>query len=444
MYLKHLHIENLKLIRDFSWSFERDEQPRGWTVFIGENGLCKTSILRAIAMAATGYVRANQLAEEVVSSLPDLRRPDAPVLIEAGFSFSDRYHARREYPGLSPRPATPPVVVSKLRLDPNKRTIAGSSSYEGMDTTGDPVAEARSGDLRHWFVAGYGVSRTLPQPGANGALGDPLMSRLNPLFDKGRLFGTSFTDELEYRSEYVKTLTELWSGDAGLLPHVTRVELRGRGGVRSATNLIERHRIGVQVGPDEVKTPAVWMSHGYQGTMAWIADLVGQIFLEAKGPVAAAEMEGIVLIDEIDLHLHPSWQVELIPKLKRTFPRVQFIATTHSPMVLPGLEQDEIVLLRRDGLGNVIPEPAPASPALMTGSDIYRTFFGIESLYPAELGEALRRYGFLVGNPLRSDDEEAEMARLRARLAEHGVDPGWEAVPRMEPPRYPGKGAATA
>ena len=179
--------------------------------------------------------------------------------------------------------------------------------YEALDSASvDPVADARSGDLRHWFVAGYGVSRTLPQPGANGSLGDPLMSRLNPLFDKGRLFGTSFTDELQDQKEYVKVLRGLWSGQNQLLPHVTRVELRGRGGVRSAADLVERQRIGVQVGPHEVKTPAVWMSHGYQGTMAWVADLVGQIFLEAKAPVLARDMEGIVLIDEIDLHLLPN------------------------------------------------------------------------------------------------------------------------------------------
>ena len=101
--------------------------------------------------------------------------------------------------------------------------------------------------------------------------------------------------------------------------------------MRSAADLTQRNRIGLQVGRQELKTPAVWMSHGYQGTMAWIADLVGQIFLEAKSPVPAKEMEGIVLIDEIDLHLHPSWQVELIPALKQVFPRIQFIATTHSP-----------------------------------------------------------------------------------------------------------------
>jgi hypothetical protein len=459
MYLLNLEIKNLKLIRELSWSFERAGKPRMWTVFIGKNGLCKTSILRAVAMAATGYVRANQLGEEILSSLPDRRRSDATVEIDARFTFSKDYHESRIYPGLDPRPAEPPVLDSTLRLEPGKRLVSGKSRYSSLSPTpvapggtilgaitlgamtlgSDPVADARTSDLRHWFIAGYGVTRSLPQPGANERHGDPLMSRLNPLFDKGRLVGTGFTDDLEHRAEYVKTLQEILSGEHGLLPHVTDVELRGRGGVRSSEDFIERHRIVFDVGGHEMKIPAVWMSHGYQATMAWVADLVGQIFLEAKSAVPADKMEGIVLIDEIDLHLHPAWQVELIPALKRVFPRLQFIVTTHSPMVLPGLDEDEIVILQEDGEGNVEAIPAPESPALMTGSDIYRTFFGIDRLYPVDLGEALRRYGFLVGNPLRTDDEEHEMHEIQKRLGDHGLDPGWKPVDRRERPRFPGR-----
>jgi hypothetical protein len=444
MYLTNLEIKNLKLIRYLSCSFERAGKPRMWTVLIGENGLCKTSILRAIAMAATGYVRANQLAQEILSSFPDRRQTDTAVEIAARFTFSKEHHADRVYPGLDPRPDDPPLLASKIWLEPGRRLVTGASRYDGHDTKEDPVAIARTSDQRHWFIAGYGVSRSLSPPGAGERNGDPLMSRLDPLFDKGRLVGTAFTDDLEHRAEYVATLQAILSGERGLLPHVTDVELRGRGGVRSSEDFIERHRMVFDVGGKEMKIPAVWMSHGYQATMAWVADLVGQIFLEAKSPVPAAEMEGIVLVDEIDLHLHPAWQVDLIPTLKRVFPRLQFIVTTHSPMVLPGLTQDEIVLLEQDADGNVHASEAPESPALMTGSDIYRTFFGIDRLYPVDLGEALRRYGFLVGNPLRTDEEEREMHDLQKRLEDHGLDPGWKPVARRERPRFPGRGGSAA
>ncbi|MGZ3459035.1 MAG: AAA family ATPase, partial [Archangium sp.] len=116
-------------------------------------------------------------------------------------------------------------------------------------------------------------------------------------------------------------------------------------------------------------------SHGYQGAIAWLADLLGHILLETGKPVPSEKMEGLVLVDELDLHLHPRWQATLIPALKALFPRLQFIATTHSAMLLPGLEQDEVLVLRQDEEGNVYVSPAPTSPAWLTGSEIFDAFF---------------------------------------------------------------------
>jgi predicted ATP-binding protein involved in virulence len=158
------------------------------------------------------------------------------------------------------------------------------------------------------------------------------------------------------------------------------------------------------------------------------------MFWENGGPIPLGEMEGLVLIDEIDLHLHPKWQLGLIPTLKRVFPRLQFIVTTHSPMVLPGLSREEVVILGTDEGGNVVAQESPESPALLTGSEIYRTFFGIDRLHPSNLGADLQRYSFLIADPLRSDEEDKEMHDIRERLAAAGVDPGWEPVPRIQEP----------
>ena len=70
---------------------------------------------------------------------------------------------------------------------------------------------------------------------------------------------------------------------------------------------------------------------------------------------APAETPGIVLIDEIDLHLHPSWQRRVVDDLRRTFPRMQFIATTHSPFIIQSLRQGELVDLRKYVPGEYVP-----------------------------------------------------------------------------------------
>jgi len=65
------------------------------------------------------------------------------------------------------------------------------------------------------------------------------------------------------------------------------------------------------------------------------------------------EIDLVVLIDEIDLHLHPSLQRELVPRLRKALPKVQWIVTTHSPLVLANFDVNEIIALDRDQEGNV-------------------------------------------------------------------------------------------
>lgn len=86
--------------------------------------------------------------------------------------------------------------------------------------------------------------------------------------------------------------------------------------------------------------PVRQLSDGVRSMLALAADVAFRCFLlnPHLGANAASESPGIVLIDEIDLHLHPEWQFEVLPCLRNAFPRVQFIVSTHSPQVLASIE----------------------------------------------------------------------------------------------------------
>ena len=166
--------------------------------------------------------------------------------------------------------------------------------------------------------------------------------------------------------------------------------------------------------------PTVWLSHGYQSSIAWLADLVGQILFEAKAPVLPEEMEGLVLIDEIDLHLHPTWQVAFIDALRSVFKRLQFIATTHSPLTLPALRADEVIVLDSQD-GKVIHRQVTASPQDMTGTELYRDYFEIKDLIPSRAG----RYRS-DKNDQRINAIETELKALNAHV------PSTLRVPRVK------------
>jgi len=440
MYLRNLRVQNVKLLRDFELSLVRPNgTPRMWTVIIGENGSCKTTLLQAIALAALGKDRANQLGD--IPSLRDQRRPSAQASISADFGFGEIGHRLgRRYPGLTSgrRPARPPLLRSSLEIGPRWKVFQGGSLWEESSASsthgGDPMAEARGMSLPHWFCAGYGVNRALPVPVVTQHdVTDVIRARVASLFAPVQLIGTGFADLLAepQAREYAKSLKRVLLGQTELLPNVRDLELGGRKGVTKAEDLVKKHRFSYSVGGKAHKLPATWLSHGYQSTIAWIADLVGHVMWEAdKQPVPADEMEGLVLVDELDLHLHPRWQVGLVQALKQTFPRLQFIVTTHSPMLLPGLEADEVVRLAQDEEGNVVWRIPGRSPKLMTGSDLYETFFELPGVYPEELAAALRTYTYLAADPDRDDEEEAALRRAEVQLRDAGIELEWEPRPR--------------
>jgi predicted ATPase len=501
MYITRLHVKNLKLMRDLAFDFTHEGRPRMWTVFVAENGACKTTLLQAIALAASGHARANQLAD--VPSLPDLRRPGETTQISAEFEFGTRLEKWRRFPGTNVSPGQEkPSLESSLKIGSNQSTFSGASwltplkiqpsiiafansianimiqeapkesvlsslpqteaqnlvqqtikkhlkeqiieraiNVSGVDVFSalfahqDPLSEARSKSLPGWFVAGYGTQRQLPVPLSASELKDPVLNRLEPLFGKAPLVGTGFANQFADTPRFEPFLQALKKVfvDNHLLPHVEAVELRGRGGVTQPGDLVRSHSFAFAFSGQKTRIPATWLSQGYQSTIAWIADFIGQMYLDLGDDVPLEDMEGMVLIDELDLHLHPTWQVRLVPVLKRVFPRMQFIVTTHSPMLLPALERHEIVMLRLDENGDVVAEAPPASPRLMTGSEIYASFFHIQKLYPSDLGDDLRRYTYLSSDPTRTDEEDAEMLRLRKQLMEAGLDLGLPPVPRDEP-----------
>ncbi len=103
--------------------------------------------------------------------------------------------------------------------------------------------------------------------------------------------------------------------------------------------------------------PFRMLSDGYKNMIGIVADIASRCMKlnPHLGEKAVKETPGIVLIDELDLHLHPKWQKKVVEDLKNAFPKIQFIATTHSPFIIQSLKADEIIKL--DGDNDVSKDP---------------------------------------------------------------------------------------
>jgi predicted ATP-binding protein involved in virulence len=96
-----------------------------------------------------------------------------------------------------------------------------------------------------------------------------------------------------------------------------------------------------------------YLSSGYRTCIYIVLGIIKEIEYRFKqDKVSAKDFDGVILIDEIDLHLHPTWQAQLVKALKNIFTKAQIIATTHSPSILQSLNKDEIIALDLDQNGN--------------------------------------------------------------------------------------------
>ncbi len=156
------------------------------------------------------------------------------------------------------------------------------------------------------------------------------------------------------------------------------------------------------------------LSVGYKSIIAMVCDIIREMLYHYDNLEFAS---AVVFIDEIETHLHPRWKMQIMTLLRRAFPKIQFIATTHDPLCLRGMYDGEVFVLQRSAEDQV--ERVADLPSIrgMRAEQILTSeFFGLGSTDP-ETDARLLRYNRLAAQiETLSDVEHAELRRLRAAL----------------------------
>ena len=176
--------------------------------------------------------------------------------------------------------------------------------------------------------------------------------------------------------------------------------------------------------------PFRMLSDGVRNMIGMVADIayrsaVLNPHLEANAPNVT---QGVVLIDEIDLHLHPNWQRRVVDDLKRTFPKIQFFATTHSPFIIQSLHPNELIDLdHRDG-----------EYYNKSIEDIAEDVMGVDLPQQSERWKSMMQAAEEYYRVLEQADNasEEDVDRLKRRLDElsmpYSDDPAYHAFLKME------------
>ncbi len=432
MYLQKIHINNIRSIKNFRMSFKPGAYA-GWHVVIGDNGTGKSSLVRAVALCLAGPGEAAALRQNwedwlrkgkrIKSGRIHLRvKPDPGLDILSG-----------DNPSASETPFNVDLGFQYSSPDNHIRRVKLTPGTESHPV--DPGSGVW-GDGPGWFSASYGPFRRF----TGGNRDYDRMYRSNPrLAPHLSVFGEdiALTQCLDWLKDlHVKQLEGKTEGGllddlrsfingGDLLPHGATLERVSSGGV-------------IFLDGNGCEVPVEQLSDGYRSILSMTFELIrqmarvygaDQVFREIRRNRMKIDLPGVVLIDEIDAHLHPTWQRRVGHWFTKYFPEIQFIVTSHSPLVCHASEGASVWRLPVSG------EDAPSGR--MKGVELKRLIYGnVLEAYDTELfgrgvsrsdasKQMLKRLAELNVKSMRqklSANEEMELNELRAILptAENG------------------------
>lgn len=402
MRVTRLRLTNLRAIEAAEFSFLP-----GFNLIVGVNGVGKTSVLEALGVCLSAVVKhSNRLRLSVEAFVVDDIRVSSDALsVECGVQIGGQEHS---YLIHKPRETSVPqadkagMPREQVHDTPEKAMFVGAppTPVTGLEAGGRPLAVL------------FSTNRAVPSqraPGKGVAAGD-IAAAFADAFANRELrlgeFAAWMRVQMALRVESAaagRVLGAFEDTVARFLPGYSN--LRIDGGDRPEL-LVDRGNTTLAVRQ---------LSDGERGILALVLDLTRRLAQANPGMTdPASKAEAVVLIDEIDLHLHPKWQRQIVHNLSAAFPRCQFIATTHSPQVIGEVANDRI---------QIIADNHVYSPTHSFGVDSSRVLEEIMDAEPRaqEVKNLLSRFSQEVGKQ-RFENARSLLAELTARLGENDAE----------------------
>lgn len=393
----------------------------GWTVLAGRNGSGKSTVLQSLALVLSG-----PRSTGFIPSLSDWMShgaTHAEVRVTLSLSALGRMDAQYR----APDPALTPAEVwmeffrptQDLDNEPEEPEFIGA----GLDSVTSPqnVSSVRSKTFG-WLYAGYGAFRHLGSTGSRRpgrSRYSKLAQQVSSLFDET----IPLADAVDWLIEQHLYQLENRPGAGHLLEIMMAILSDGL-----LPDGFEVRRVdsdGLWVRNDTGEFPLREMSDGYRAVTALVVDIVRQMAaaypnmkLNWRDGIPELPYPGVILIDEIDAHLHVRWQKVIGEWLKGHFPLIQFIVTTHSPYICQSADPGGLILLpgaREDSPPRIIEPGLYQRVVYGSGDDaVVSDLFGMDTPYSAEAERLRERLADLEIMVLDGTATAAERDEYRA------------------------------
>ncbi len=392
-------------------------KPRQWNVILGNNGTGKTTLLRSlVAVSAPGEAHDNtsypilsyNYTKHVIDLISEFGWKPKRTNSTAGYKTRVWYKS-----GLTFSNAHQKSLDLMLEIESLENSLSFITSGASVE---------HSGLLCYAYGAGRKMGATQLSKREKTANYETLFNDNAVLLNPEEWLLNAEFSSLKGDPKSKRYLEAVQHTLLAILPEVE--------GFRSESEGVFDKRILFKTPFGEV--PFTDLSLGYQTMIAWLVDFTVRLFERYPDSPNPLAEPAILLVDEIDLHLHPKWQRQLTGFLTKIFPNTQFIVTAHSPLIVQEAADANVFVLKREG-DEVTIEKDPVNVHNWRIDQILTSdLFGLEGARSRETEQTLDRRRELLRKDKRTAKEEAELKRLEEGMSEIPVAETPEAIRAMD------------